>query len=975
MTVDWGKLEGKWQEAWDKAKLFECKPDMGKEKFYVTVAYPYPNSPQHIGHGRTYTLTDVYARYMRMRGYNVLFPMAFHYTGTPILAMAKRLAQGDKELLETFAKVYQVPPDMLKDFDQPIKIARYFHEEIKTGMKEIGYSIDWSREFTTVDEQYQKFIEWQFRKLRELGFISQGSHPVGWCPNDGNAVGQHDTKGDVEPEIEEYTLIKFKLGLDGPSLPSATLRAETLFGVANLWLNPKAEYVEADVNGERWIVSNRCSEKLLFQNRTVKIIRVFLGRELIGREVINPINNQKVLILPAEFVDPDNATGVVMSVPGHAPYDYTALENLKRDIAKIQEFNLKKDIVEGIKPISVIELPGYSELPAADIVEKMHIKDQNDARLEEATKLIYRAEFHNGKLRENTGPYAGLSVSRGRDRVAEDLMKAEKAGSMYELSNRPIICRCGTEIIVKMFEDQWFINYNDPKWKELAHKCLGQMRILPKELRPEFDYVIDWLREKACARKSGLGTRLPWAKEWIIESLSDSVIYMAYYTVSRLIREHRIPPDKLNDEVFDYVFLSIGDPEKVSQSCGLNIELLEGMRREFMYFYPLNSRHSGRDLIPNHLTFMIFIHAAIFPEKCWPRQIVVNGSVLMEGQKMSKSLGNIIPLRTAIETFGADPTRIAVLGTAELLQDADFSPTLAKSIKDRLDRFHRFVLDTVESQRETGHAHLAAIDQWMLSRLQRHVKAATEAMDELAVRRVIQETLYLLDQDLQWYNRRTLNEKTMPERSTAINWVLRAVLDAQVRMLAPVAPHVCEEIWKIMEKDGFVSVDPWPTSDDSLLNVEVELGETLVRQVLEDTQSILNVTSITPKRVVYYTSGPWRWKTYLTVLRKAPEERENTGGIMKELMKDPELKAVSAQVASFMRTIQKDLGKTAPYVKETLSLTRPFKERDVLENAKGFLERELKTKVEVYEEEAPEKYDPANRARLTKPLRPAIYVE
>ena len=89
--VDWNVIEEKWQKKWDDAGVFETDPVEGKSKYYLTVAYPYPNSPQHIGHGRTYTLTDVHARYRRMQGYNVLFPMAWHFTGTPVIAMVERL--------------------------------------------------------------------------------------------------------------------------------------------------------------------------------------------------------------------------------------------------------------------------------------------------------------------------------------------------------------------------------------------------------------------------------------------------------------------------------------------------------------------------------------------------------------------------------------------------------------------------------------------------------------------------------------------------------------------------------------------------------------------------------------------------------------------------------------------------------------------------------------------------------------------
>ncbi len=99
MEINWPGIEAKWRQTWNEAKQFETDLN-DKEKKFITVAYPYPNSPQHIGHGRTYTITDVHARYYRMKGYNVLFPMGFHYTGTPILGMAKRVEAGDAEIID-----------------------------------------------------------------------------------------------------------------------------------------------------------------------------------------------------------------------------------------------------------------------------------------------------------------------------------------------------------------------------------------------------------------------------------------------------------------------------------------------------------------------------------------------------------------------------------------------------------------------------------------------------------------------------------------------------------------------------------------------------------------------------------------------------------------------------------------------------------------------------------------------------------
>src|SRR5215467_16380557 len=169
--INWNSIEEKWRDKWEAQRIFQADPDITKKKYFITVAYPYPNSPQHIGHGRTYTLADVHARYMRMKGYNVLFPMGFHYTGTPILAMSRRIALQDKELIDTFRNVYNISDTVIQNFIDPVNIARYFHAEIKMGMEEMGYSIDWRCEFTTIDELYSKFISWQFRVLKSKGLI------------------------------------------------------------------------------------------------------------------------------------------------------------------------------------------------------------------------------------------------------------------------------------------------------------------------------------------------------------------------------------------------------------------------------------------------------------------------------------------------------------------------------------------------------------------------------------------------------------------------------------------------------------------------------------------------------------------------------------------------------------------------------------------------------------------------------------
>jgi leucyl-tRNA synthetase len=961
LSIDFQQLEEKWQKRWEEAHVFDANPDPKRPKFYVTVAYPYPNMPQHIGHARTYTLADVHARYMRMKGFNTLLPMAFHYTGTPILAQSKRVVAGDKELIDQF-KDLDVPEDVIRTFDLPLNIARYFHMDLKLGMQEMGFSIDWRREFTTIDPAYNKFIEWQFHQLFFKGYITKGAHPIGWCPSCRNPVGQHDTKGDMEPEVGEFTAIKFDL--DGMSLPTATLRPETIFGVSNIWMNPEADYVEVEVQGERMIVSKRASSKLSGQMPRVSVIRELKGSSIIGRYATNPINGNKIPILPADFVDPNNATGVVMSVPAHAPYDLLALRDIKKRPEILSKYGIDVKILSGIAPIPVVKLGGASDIPAQDIVDQMKVKDQLDPKAEDATKELYQREFHTAQMRPETGKYSGMPVSKAKEEVKKDLISAKKAFKFFEILNGPIYCRCGSEVTVNLMSDQWFINYGDEGWKDIVREHLREMSILPEDLRQEFENVVEWLKEKACARRSGLGTPLPWDKDWIIESLSDSTIYMAFYTIARVLNEQKVDPSVLNDAVFDYVFLGKGNPS----SLEIAKDIVEAMRREFLYFYPLDSRHSGRDLVPNHLTFFVFNHVAIFPKELWPRQIAVNGSVLMEGKKMSKSLGNIIPLRKAIKIYGADTLRVSILSASELLQDADFSDALAKSTKSKLQELYSFAVQYVDAK-PLDFKSLDALDRWLFSRVQRVVEQTTASMGYLRVREAIHSAFFTLQQDVQWYLRRRAGNSNDPR----VKSVVRYALETIVRMMAPFAPHLCEEIWERFGYKGFVSTAEWPKAVPSLIDEAAELSEELLKSVVSDTAEIIRVTGLTPSKIYYYTAPGWKWDVYLK-LTALLEGGTDPKTLIKEAMKDPAVRSRGGEAAKFISSTSQCVVSMPKEQRKRLLSSKEIDEISVLKANAPFLSDYFRSPVEVYPSESPS-YDPKKRAGQAAPLRPAIYVE
>jgi len=979
------EIAEKWQRRWGEARIFEADPAEGKPKFFITAAFPYPNSPLHIGHARTYSIADAYARFKRMQGYNVLFPMAFHYTGTPILAMAESIAKGDKELIDLFIEVYDIPPEDVSKLSTPRGMADYFSRKMKEGMIKTGFSIDWRREFRSIDPEFSQMIIWQFNKLREKGYLTKGTHPVGWCPYHQMPVGMHDTKNDVEPEIGEFKILLFETR-GGEYMAAATLRPETVFGAVNMWVNPNATYVKARVNGKTWIISKRAAYKLGFQRKVEVVGEETRGEKLLGMRVRNPATGAWIPVLPGEFVDPGTATGVVMSVPAHAPYDYASLRDLMRDEEKLRRLGVRP---EELKPIPLIRVEGYSEIPARDAVEKRGIRSQLEReKLDDATKEIYAAEFRRGVVREDIVDLAlrdmpeparsyavaavkawiaGRRVEEARDAAWRWLAAAGLADSMYEIMNRPVYCRCGTEIVVKVLENQWFIDYGREEWKQAAREALADMRIVPEEMRREFEATIEWLREKACARTRGLGTRLPWASDWIIESLSDSTIYMAFYTVSHKIRENKLKPEQLTSEFWDYVLLGKGDPEELSRRIGVPARLLEDMRREFDYWYPVDSRHSARELIPNHLTFYIFNHVALFPREYWPRQIVANGVLLYEGKKMSKSLRNIVPLIRANQMYGADAVRMTLLAAAEIGQDADFRDSLARSMAERLVR----LLDLAKqySRSPKPPERLRHIDRWMLSMLQRRIEKATRAMENVRIREAIHQAFYLLDQDVKWYQTRASGLGEGSEGN--VEWVMHKVLLAWVRLLAPFAPHVAEEAWSILGGEGFVSLAEWPRIDEQLIDEEAELGEEYVKRMLSDISNIASILRSKPRRAVIYVAPRDEYRVLAEAARHIETKRSMRDFIRSVIAAADDKKRAAVKA----RMIYELASKIPPELRSRIKPGGIDEYRLLSENIKSIKRLTGLEEVKVYRADDPDAPSLGGKKRQALPFKPAIYLE
>lgn len=191
--------------------------------------------------------------------------------------------------------------------------------------------------------------------------------------------------------------------------------------------------------------------------------------------------------------------------------------------------------------------------------------------------------------------------------------------------------------------------------------------------------TVDWIHEWGCSRSFGLGTRIPFDDRYLIESLSDSTIYMAYYTVAHMLQGDifgrtpgllGIKSSDLNDDIWNYIF-----QKGEYKHCSIPEYKLKQMRESFEYWYPMDLRCSGKDLIKNHLTMSLFVHAAIWPgqpEK-WPRGFYCNGYIKVDGTKMSKSLGNFLLISDVCKEYGADASRMVCASSGDSLDDANFT--------------------------------------------------------------------------------------------------------------------------------------------------------------------------------------------------------------------------------------------------------------------------------------------------------------
>ncbi|XP_006891166.1 PREDICTED: leucine--tRNA ligase, cytoplasmic isoform X2 [Elephantulus edwardii] len=838
----------------------------------------------------------------------------------------------------------------------------YFPPLAIQDLKRMGLKVDWRRSFITTDVNpyYDSFVRWQFLTLRERNKIKFGKRYTIYSPKDGQPCMDHDRQTGEGVGPQEYTLIKLKVlepfpsklsGLKGKNifLVAATLRPETMFGQTNCWVRPDMKYIGFEtVTGDIFICTQRAARNMAYQgftkdNGVVPVVKELMGEEILGASLSAPLTSYKVIyVLPMLTIKEDKGTGVVTSVPSDSPDDNAALRDLKKKPGLRTKYGIRDDMVLPYEPVPIIEIPGFGNLSAVTICDELKIQSQNDReKLVEAKEKLYLKGFYDGVMLVEG--FKGQKVQDVKKTIQKKMIDTGDA-LIYMEPEKQVMSRSSDECVVALC-DQWYLDYGEENWKKQTSQCLKNLETFCEETRKNFEATLDWLQEHACSRTYGLGSRLPWDEQWLIESLSDSTIYMAFYTVAHLLQGGNlrgqgesplgIRPQQMSKEVWDYIFFK----EAPFPTTQIPKEKLDQLKQEFEFWYPVDLRVSGKDLVPNHLSYYLYNHVAIWPEHSdkWPVAVRANGHLLLNSEKMSKSTGNFLTLTQAIDKFSADGMRLALADAGDTVEDANFVEAMADAGILRLYTWVEWVKEMVANWDSLRSGPASSFnDRVFASEMNAGIIKTDQNYEKMMFKEALKTGFFEFQAAKDKY------------RELAIEGMHRDLvfrfIEVQTLLLAPFCPHLCEHIWTLLGKPGSIMNASWPVAgpvDEALIRSSQYLMEVAhdlrlrLKNYMMPAKGKKTDKQLPQKPshcTIYVAKNYPSWQhTTLSVLRKHFEA--NSGKlpdnkvIASELGNLPELKKYMKKVMPFVAMIKENLEKIGARV---LDLQLEFDEQAVL---------------------------------------------
>jgi leucyl-tRNA synthetase len=751
-SYDPKKIEKKWQKYWAAKKLFVAKDaDTQRENYMLLTEFPYPSGNLHIGHWYAFALPDVRARYLRMNGKNVMYPIGFDAFGLPAEnAAIKRDISPEKWTKQNIA---------------------YMTKQLQS----MGASFDWSRVISTIDSEYYRWTQWMFLKMYEKGLAYRAKTLVNWCPKDKTVLANEQVVtrstssgqasccercetqvvqkelaqwmlritdyadrliDDLEPldwpettkvaqrnwiGRSEGALIRFKIADSDETLDVFTTRADTLFGCTYVVLAPEHQLV-TKITDDKHL--DRVTAYVEASRKKSELERTHLDKEKTGEPTgayaVNPVNGEKVPVWVADYVLGHYGTGAVMAVPAHD----------ERDFAFAKKYNLP-----------IVQTIG---------------KDQFDepAEMEEA---FVEDGYVIGKT-----VYDGLSSADAREKIVRDLAAKNMASPKknYRLHDW-VLSR----------QRYWGVPIPMVKCASCGYVPVPEKE-LPVQLPPLKDF------KPSDDGRSPLAKATKWLK-------------VTCPTCNSPAERETDTMDTFVDS--SWYYLRYTDPKNKKKFAD---------EKKMAAWLPVPMYLGGSEHNTMHLLYSRFYAKALydlgyvsFSEPFLSRH---NRGIILgpDGQKMSKSRGNVVDPDDLVERFGADTVRMYLAFMAPYEQGGPWDPKGINGVYRFLHRVWRLVTSTTQPAQESSRVIDGAFH--------RAIKKIGKDIDTLAFNTAVSELMKLLN---------AAEAYSASERALS-SWHLAAFLT----LLAPFAPHIAEELWQgVLKKKKSIHLEPWPQYDPALL--------------------------------------------------------------------------------------------------------------------------------------------------------------
>ncbi|MHA1146901.1 MAG: leucine--tRNA ligase [Promethearchaeota archaeon] len=925
VEYDFKKIEKKWQQRWEKDKVFEVEMAPKKKKYYVLEMYPYPSGKLHMGHLRNYTIGDSYARFMRMCGYNVLYPMGYDSFGLPAENAAIDHGANPEEWTNKNIKT------------------------MKNQQKSIGLSYDWRRELCSHDPNYYKWDQWFFLKMFEKGLAYRQESYVNWCNKCATVLANEQSQGGrcwrcnsivdqkflsqwflkirnyAEELLEglevvewpekvkimqrnwigrsEGSIIKFPIVDEDRTVDIFTTRPDTLYGVTFMIYAVEHPDVAKWVEGTEYEANyrelyNEVMKQDKFERTNVDVEKKGM---FIGKYCMNPITKEEIPIYCANFVIYEYGAGAVMAVPAHD----------QRDFEMARAYDI---------PIKVVIQPHDYELNA----EKM-------TRAYEADGILSNSDEFNGM--ENRSAIDAITeklenIDMGYATINYKLRDWGISRQRYWGCPIPIIiCEdCGD--VAVPYKDLPVLLPEDVKFDSGGN---------PLETSDSFIHV-------KCPKCNKNAKR--------VTDTMDTFVDSSWYFWAFTSKDHEKEP---------YTKKEVNYWGNVDQYIG-GIEHAV-MHLIYARFWTKVTRdlglHKHDEPFQRLLTQGMINKAHPFCEKCNAFLMKAdleemkckkcgNTDLILKSVKMSKSYGNTIDPTEIIDSYGADAARFFILFGASPESGLEWSDEGVGFANRFINNTFQLLAEPPENIRQEKTIR----DMLIQYNLHKTIKKTSESLEKIAIRDAVNQIIQFTS-ELAKYKQEGVKEEVFNECKEKITLLLH-----------PIAPHMTEEIWEKMKNKGYLSLASWPDYDESFLTEENHFKWKMMNNIFE---SINNIKSIIKRdkleEIKIIIADQWKYD-FNAILIPLVSEQKNHGEIMKEIMRNAAFKPHGKFIGQTITRVLKNIGK---FPNITLSAND---ELAFFTDIKSIIEKKYNSKVRIILE----KKSKEQKASQAYPGRPAIVI-